>query len=103
MPGFLLTMTAPLTCPHGGQAKAAPLPARVRSMQQPVILQTAVCTVACPLPPQQPRCITAAWAVAALRVRSLGVPLVLTDSKALCTPSGGPLVIVPSQLRVRAQ
>jgi hypothetical protein len=104
MPGFLLPLTAPLACPHGGPAKPAPLPVRVRVLQQPVVLQTAACTVACPLPPQAPpRCVSAAWAVAALRVRSMGIPLVLTDSRAICAPSGGPLVIVPSQVRVRAQ
>jgi len=41
--------------------------------------------------------------VAAMRVRSGGLPLLLQDSQAVCAPNGTPVNIVMTQFRVKAQ
>jgi hypothetical protein len=60
----------------------------------------------CTLPPPPAAngpCVSATWILAAARVTSNGVPLLLLDSQAICTPSGTPLTAVVSQVRVSAQ
>jgi hypothetical protein len=105
MPGFAHTQGATTMCLHGGQAQpTAPLP-RVKLSGQPAIGQSTTYTVAgCPfvVGTAPSPCVTASWAVAATRVRSTGVPLVLQDSTAVCVPNGTGLVLVPGQTRVRA-
>ncbi len=104
MPGFVLHVGATVMCMHGGQAQpTAPLP-RIRVAGQPAVGQTAPYLVTgCPLTsPAPPPCISAQWAVAATRVRSTGIPLVLQDSTAVCVPTGTGLLPVAVQTRVRA-
>lgn len=104
MPGFVLSQGASVMCMHGGQAQpTAPLP-RVKVAGQPAIGQTSVYTVAgCPLvPPPIPPCVSATWVVAAVRVKSTGIPLVLVDSTAVCIPTGTGLLPVSFQVRVKA-
>ena len=107
MPGLALTSGSSVLCLHGGPAQpTAPLP-RVVLSGQPAIGQTATWTVSgCPftLPSGTPSpCVTATWVVAAVRVRSGGVPLVLQDSSAVCVPNGtGLMVTSPGQARVSA-
>ena len=48
-------------------------------------------------------CVTAQWVVAATRVKSGGMPLLLQDSTAVCVPNGTGVNIVLTQLRVKAQ
>lgn len=103
MPGFLLHVGATVTCMHGGQAQpTVPLP-RVRVGGQPVVGQSGPYAVAgCPfVPPAAGPCVTAQWVVAATRVRSAGIPLVLQDSTAACTPTGTGLLVASTQTRVR--
>jgi hypothetical protein len=45
-------------------------------------------------------CVTGQWVVAAVRVSSLGQPLVLMDSQAVCIPNGTPLMPLSAQTRV---
>jgi hypothetical protein len=47
-------------------------------------------------------CVTAQWMGGAVRVTSLGQPLLITTGEALCAPTGAPLVPLVSQLRVTA-
>jgi hypothetical protein len=107
MPGPAVTQSAVILCLHGGQAQpVVPLP-RVMLSGQPAIGQATTYTVAgCPftLPAPAPSpCLTATWVVAATRVMSGGIPLVLQDSTAVCVPNGtGLQVLFPGQLRVRA-
>lgn len=104
MPGFVLHVGATVICMHGGQAQpTAPLP-RVRVGGQPAVGQTGPYLVTgCPLtPPASPPCVSAQWTVAATRVRSAGVPLVLQDSTAVCVPTGTGLLPVAVQARVKA-
>ncbi len=49
-----------------------------------------------------PPCVTAQWTTAATRVTSMGQPLVLIDSQATCVPTGTPLIIAGSQVKVTA-
>jgi hypothetical protein len=104
MPGFVLTVGATVMCMHGGQATpTAPLP-RVRMAGQPAVGQSAPYAVAgCALSSvPSPPCVTANWVVAALRVTSTGIPLVLQTGTAVCVPTGTGLLPVAFQTRVRA-
>lgn len=107
MPGLAITQGATVMCTHAGPAQpTVPLP-RVTMSGQAAIGQAAPYTVTgCPftLPSGTPSpCLTATWTVAALRVKSNGIPLVLQDSSATCVPNGTPLmIVVPGQVRVKA-
>ncbi|HEY7814963.1 MAG TPA: hypothetical protein VIC62_17080 [Nakamurella sp.] len=103
MPGQLLHVGATVLCMHGGQAQpTVPIP-RVLLGGQPAVGQSAPYVVAgCPLVPPPPGpCVTAQWVVAATRVTSGGVPLVLQDSTAVCAPTGTGLQVLVVQLRVK--
>jgi hypothetical protein len=92
-------------CQHGGNALAVAPSPRVRAAGQPVSVQAVPYTVAgCtnPPPPQNVGpCLTALWVRAAVRVRASGVPVVLSDSQAICSPTGTPLSVAVVQPRVR--
>jgi len=104
MPGFLLHVGATVMCSHAGQAQPTTPNPRVTVMGQPTISMAppyliAGCTLAAvPSPP----CVTAQWTTAATRVTSNGQPLVLLDSQSLCAPTGAPLLILATQMRVSA-
>ena len=104
MPGFLLHQGATVLCAHGGQAQpTAPNP-RVRVSGQPVATQPAPYLVAaCPfiVAGAPVPCVTAQWVTAALRVRAGGMPVLLQNSQAICTPNGTPVNIVVTQTRVK--
>jgi len=104
MPGYLLHSGATVLCAHGGQAQpTTPFP-RVKVGGQPVVTQAAPYTVsACPFStPAGPfPCVTAQWLSAALRIKARSLPVVLQDSQSLCTPTGTPLSIAMTQVRVK--
>ncbi len=103
MPGFLLHAGATVMCAHAGQAMPTTVSPRVTVMGQPIVMQPAPYTIAgCPfvsgsnpLP-----CVTAQWTTAATRIISNGMPVLLLDSQAVCTPNGTPLLITVTQTRV---
>ena len=104
MPGFAVHLGATVLCAHAGQATpTAPNP-RVMVGGQPVVTQTSPYVVAgCaqasnPAPP----CVTGQFVSAALRVLVGGAPVILQDSQSVCTPTGTPLLIAMTQVRVRA-
>jgi hypothetical protein len=70
---------------------------------QPAVGQSGPYAVAaCPfVPPSPGPCVTAQWVVAATRVLSDGVPLVLQDSTAVCAPTGTGLLPMVVQSRVK--
>ena len=74
-------------------------------MGQPVLTQGAPYVIAgCAFPPPPVAngpCVTAQWVVAAQRIKANGAPVLLTDSQAICTPTGTPLVVAATQVRVR--
>lgn len=104
MPGFLVQVGATVMCAHGGQAQATvPFP-RVLLGGQPVTRQPGPWVVAgCPFvpPPGNGPCVTANWVVGALRVLAGGQPVLLQDSQAVCVPTGTPLTVAVTQVRVR--
>ncbi|HOZ84103.1 MAG TPA: hypothetical protein PK191_01350 [Niabella sp.] len=103
MPGFIIHLGATVLCAHAGQAQPTSPSTRVFVSGQPVSLQPMPYTIAgCPFttPGGNPLpCLTAQWVTAATRITSLGMPLLLLDSQAICTPNGTPLKIVSTQTR----
>ena len=106
MPGFLLHVGATVLCSHGGQAQPTVPNPRVLVSGQPTVTMTAPYVVAgCALPPPPAAngpCVTAQWLVGTTRVLSNGQPLLVQSSQAICAPTGTPLIIAVTQLRVSA-
>ena len=107
MPGFLLHVGATVLCSHAGQAQATVPNPRVTVSGQPTVAITSPYVVAgCALPPPPAAngpCVTAQFASAATRITSNGQPLLLFDSQATCVPTGTPLMIILTQVRVTGQ
>ncbi|MDH5178850.1 MAG: hypothetical protein OEZ39_05690 [Gammaproteobacteria bacterium] len=107
MPGFILHQGATVLCAHAGQAQPTVTDLRVKVGGQPVVTQPGPWTIAgCTLPPPPAAngpCVTASWVSAAVRVKASGMPVLLQDSQAVCTPTGTPLNVVVTQFRVKAQ
>ncbi len=104
MPGYVLHQSAVVMCMHPpGQAQPATSNPRVKVSSQPVVTQSSVYTISgCALSTtSNPYCQTAQWITAATRVRAGGVPVLLQDSQAICTPTGTGLSVVNTQTRVR--
>ena len=104
MSGFLLHLGATVMCMHAGQAQPVVPNPRVRVSGQPTVTQTSTYTIAgCPFVPPSGNgpCVSAQWVVAAVRVRSSGVPVLLQDSQAVCVPTGTGLNVVVTQVRAR--
>ena len=105
MPGFLLNVGSTVICAHGGQAKPTmPVP-RVLVMGMAVTVQPPPYVIAgCANPPPPVNvgpCITGIWVLAALRVKAMGMPVLLQDSQAVCVPTGTPLTVLVTQIRVK--
>ena len=107
MPGFILHVGATVQCSHGGQATPTSPNPRVLVSGQPVTtLPTQYVVAACPNPPPNASngpCLTAQFATSATRVLAGGVPVLLFDSQATCTPTGVPATVMVTQTRVTAQ
>ncbi|MHB8595728.1 MAG: hypothetical protein ACYDER_02830 [Ktedonobacteraceae bacterium] len=105
MPGFLLHEGAVVLCAHAGQAEPMIPSVRVQVSGMPIVTQESPYTVAgCIFPPPPAAngpCITAEWVVAAVRVFSEGMPVLLSEGMAICAPTGTPLEVVFSQFRVQ--
>lgn len=107
MPGYLMDLSATVMCLHGGQAQATASSPRVKVGGQPVVTQSSTysvsgCPNTLPIPAPFP-CVTAQWLMAATRVKAEGVPVLLQDSQAVCTPTGTGLNIITTQARVKGQ
>ncbi|MBO3457579.1 hypothetical protein G7B40_009175 [Aetokthonos hydrillicola Thurmond2011] len=106
MPGFLLNLSSMVICAHGGQAKPTVPNVRLRAMGLPTATQPFPYVIAgCVNPPPPVNvgpCILGNWIVAAVRVKSMGMPVLLMDSQAICVPTGTPLTVVLTQMRVKA-
>lgn len=105
MPGFLLNMNSVVLCAHGGKANPTVPNPRVKVMGAPIINQPMPFVIAgCTFPPPPAAngpCVTANWIIGSVRVKSNGMPVLLQDSQAICTPTGTPLNIVFAQPRVK--
>jgi hypothetical protein len=106
MPAPVLHQGATVACSHGGQAIPTVPDPRVLVSGMPVATLSAPWAVAgCAMPPPPAGngpCVTAQWVLGAVRVTSLGQPLLIMTGTALCVPTSTPLVPVVSQLRVIA-
>jgi len=103
MPGPLLHLGATVLCSHGGQAQPTSPNPRVTVSGQPIVTQPAPYVIAgCPfnVSGSPVPCITGQWVTAATRILSNGMPVLLMDSQAICTPNGTPLMILSTQVRV---
>jgi len=82
----------------------APSP-RVMVMGMPIATMAAPYAIAgCAFVPPAGNgpCVTAQWTVGAVRVMSLGQPVVIMTGVATCVPTGAPLLPVQAQTRVIA-
>jgi hypothetical protein len=105
MPGFVVQLGATVMCAHGGQGQPTVPNPRVLLGGQPSTTQPTPWLVAgCPFVPPGGNgpCVTANWVVGSVRVLAGGQPLILQDSQAICVPTGTPLTVLVTQLRVRA-
>lgn len=103
MPGFVVHLGAIVLCAHGGQAMPASPNSRVLVGGQPVATQPVPYSIAgCPfnVSGAPSPCVTGQWLTASTRVLVGGMPVILFDSQALCTPNGTPLMITSTQTRV---
>lgn len=106
MPGTLLHQGAIVQCQHGGTATASVAFPRVKVSGQPLVLQTTSYTIAaCSFAPPTGNgpCATAQWISAAVRIKANKLPVLLSDSKAACVPTGTGLMITMTQQRVKGQ
>ena len=105
MPGFLLHQGATVLCVHAGQAQPTVTMPRVKVMGQPVVPQPGVWTISgCTNPPPTANVgpdLTATWVTAALRVKVMGMPVLLQDSQSIAVPTGTKLNVVVTQARVK--
>lgn len=105
MPGFLLHQGAAVLCTHTGQAQPVTVNPRVRVGGQMVVTLSSFYTIVGCIQPPPPvatgPCTTAQWITTAMRVRASGEPVLLQDSQAICAPTGTPLNILMTQVRVR--
>lgn len=105
MPGYLLHQGATVMCTHSGQAQPMTTNPRVKVGGQQVVTQSSMYSISgCSLPTNAGGpCVTAQWMTTATRVKVGGMPVILKDSQATCTPTGVPLNIIVTQMRVKGQ
>jgi hypothetical protein len=104
MPGLVTHLGATVLCAHAGQAQpTAPNP-RVLVSTQPVTTIVAPYAVAgCTLPPAAGGpCVTGQWLMGAVRVFAAGAPLVIQGGQSICAPTGTPMTVLVTQVRVKA-
>ena len=106
MPGFILHLNAMVQCAHGAKADTTAPNQGVLVSNNPVALVNAPYSItACPNPTPTASngpCITAQYTTSATRVTCNGIPVLLFDSQATCTPTGVPLQTMSTQTRVKA-
>jgi hypothetical protein len=105
MPGFLLDVSSTIFCAHTpGKAQPAMPNPRVKVSGNAIVTQPTPYTVTgCALTGTgAPPCATAQWATGAVRVKSMGQPVLLQDSQSVCVPTGTPLTVMVTQVRVKA-
>jgi hypothetical protein len=104
MPGKLVHLGEQVQCAHLGQAQPTVTSTRVLVDNQPIVTLGSPYVVAgCTLPPPiiaNGPCVTAQFLSGATRIVSEGKPVLLQDSPSLCAPTGTPLLILPTQIRV---
>ena len=100
----LVQQGASVLCSHGGQAQPGAANPRVTLGGAAAVSLSGPWTVSgCPFPPNSGGpCVSATWTVGTVRVTSSGQPLVLSSGAVTCTPTGVPLSVAVTQVRVSA-
>ena len=104
MPGYIVDLSASVSCTHQGTATPTAPSTRVQINGSGVIPQSCTYSIAgCSYPVEAGGpCVTGTWTQAATRVFVEGQPVVLADSQSTCTPTGTPMTIKSTQQRVKA-
>jgi hypothetical protein len=104
MAGYAVQLGATVICAHAGQATPLVPSPRVLLGNQPAITLSSPWVVAgCALTGTLvPPCVSAQFLVGSTRVTAGGAPLVLQAGTSICTPTGTPLQVLVTQLRVIA-
>ena len=126
---FLINITTPVLCPHGGTAHLLPNP-RVLLSGAPLAASNPAPIVGCAMPPAFPvmagpagpakvmagaahrfqmvrppapmvGCVLATFVTNAVRIRSNGLPVPLASSVVLTSPGNQPMTIMPNLPRVK--
>ncbi len=104
--GYILHENATVLCLHAGQATPVSTDLHVMVNGQRAVVQSSTYTISgCTLPPPpngNGPCVTATWITAATRVKASGIPVLLQESQATCTPTGTGLNILVTQMRAKA-
>jgi hypothetical protein len=105
MPGYLAHQGSTVICAHAGQAQPGSPNPRVKvSSQATVLLATPYTVAGCSLPPQAGGpCVTGQWTVGSTRATSTGQPLVIQGGTGTCMPTGVPMTVTVTQVRVKVQ
>lgn len=103
MPGAIVHLGATVICSHGGQATPTAPFSRVLVSGQPICVISAPYVIAgCGLTGSAPPCVSGQWLVGSTRVLAGGQPVVLNTGSSICTPTGTPMNVLVSQMRVTA-
>ncbi|MFE4748966.1 hypothetical protein ACFRIB_01525 [Streptomyces mirabilis] len=106
MPAHILHADAVVTCAHAGRAQPCATDPKVSVDGHAVAVLRGPYTVSgCTQPPPTSGngpCATAQFTTSALKVGAGGLPVLLSDSKATCVPTGTPLQIRSTQMKVSA-
>jgi hypothetical protein len=103
MPGFLVHKDALVMCAHGGQAQPmVPFPRVTVSGMAIATTASPHVITGCPFTPPGGNgpCVTAQWQMGATRITAGGMPVLLQSSVGMCAPTGTPLNILLTQIRV---
>jgi hypothetical protein len=114
MPGFVVTASSTVLCPHGGQALLTTANTEVAVDNTPALLESDVSAVAgCPFQipvgvgTKPSPCIRIQWQAGAMQLQVNGVGVLVESSVGTCySPEGAPqgvASIVATQTKLRAQ
>lgn len=107
MPGYAVTFANTILCSHGGKAVPVPPAGRLTIMGMGVVTFSHTYMITgCGLPAATagaPPCVSGRFTTGALRVTSMGMPLVIIPATSVCIPNPTPLIPAPAgQARVIA-
>ncbi len=103
MPGFLLHKDAQVKCMHGGDAKPDKTVTKVKVDGKPIVTQLSPYSITgCGLS-SGPCSKALIWTKGSQRVFCDKVPVLLQSSQTTCIPSGGGVIIVKTQNRVKGR
>lgn len=105
MSGFVVHRSAVVTCTHAGPATAMVPAGRVKLRGMAVVtLAHPYAVIGCAqaaalLPP----CVTGQFLAGAMQVKADGMAVALSTGLSLCAPTGTPLLVLQTQLQVKAR